>query len=305
MGKGLQFVMLNIRSLWPNIDEMKLNFQEYDFILLCETWLNPDLSDKMIDFPGFDIIRQDRGNAKRGGGLIMYIRKEYIEYCTIVEEHSNVSDDLEQLWVTFCMPDVRNMNIAVVYRPPGSVLENSIEKLRESIEYMTTINSNENIIMGDFNINYELRHSNPYQLVKELERDFGFKQIIDKDTRITARSSTLIDLILTDCQYIVESGVLDVCMSDHHAIYMVKKKPRLKYTKVESMCRSYKKYVKVDMQSSVETNLQRIDFWENEKDIDKMWSILLRIIEDCANIHCPMVKMKIPLIVQYGLPMKL
>ena len=103
-------------------------------------------------------------------------------------------------------------------------LENSINELRNSIDFTTTKNNHENIIMVDFNINYKLIHSHPFKLLKEIERDFGVKQIIDKDTRITARSFTLIDLILTDCQNIQESCVLNICISDHCAFYMVKKK---------------------------------------------------------------------------------
>ena len=293
MGKGLRFVMLNIRSLWPNIDEMRLNFYDFNVIGLCESWLTPAITDSMIDFPGFDLFRQDRCTNKRGGGLVIYVRKEYMEYCNVVDDLSGVTSDLEQLWVTFCMPNVRHMNIAVVYRPPGSNLENSINQLRTSLD-KTTENTYENIVMGDLNINYKQRHSNPYKLLKEVERDFGLKQIIDKDTRIAARSSTLIDIILTDCRHVFGSGVLDMCISDHQAVYMVKKKTRLEYTRIENMCRSYKHYVKTEMQDSVEANLGRIEFWKHEKNIDTMWKILLGIIEDCANIHCPLVNMKIP-----------
>ena len=64
--------------------------------------------------------------------------------------------------------------------------------------------------------------------------------------------------------------------------------------RIENMCRSYKHYVKTEMQDSVEANLGRIEFWKHEKNIDTMWKILLGIIEDCANIHCPLVNMKIP-----------
>ena len=70
MGKGLRYVMLNVRSLWPNINELKTNFVDYDIIGLSETWLNCNVTDTMIDFPGFEIIRQDQNSTKRGGGLL-------------------------------------------------------------------------------------------------------------------------------------------------------------------------------------------------------------------------------------------
>ena len=294
MGKGLRFVMLNVRSLWPNIEELKLNFVDFDIVGVCETWLNDSITNEMIDFPGFEIVRQDRCSNKRGGGLLLYVKNKYVEYCVKNENLSTMSSDLEQLWVTFQTPNARKLNVALIYRPPGSNLENSINELRHSVEDMTTNNNYENIIMGDFNINYKLRHTHPFKLIKELERDFGLRQLIGQDTRITARSSTLIDLILTDCENVFDSGVLNICISDHCAIYMVKKKTRLKYTRVETLCRSYKRYDKIEMQNSVEANVRRVEFWENENDIDMMWRILLQIIEDCANIHCPLTKIKIP-----------
>ena len=294
MGKGLRFVMLNVRSLWPNIDELRLNFENYDVIGICESWLNENVTDAMIDFPGFEIIRQDRCSGKRGGGLLLYVRCKYIEHCNNLGDLSMMTNDLEQLWVTFSIPNVRKVNIGLIYRPPGSTLETSIEELRHNIEFVTTNNNHENIIMGDFNINYKLRHSHPYKLIKEIEQDFGLKQLINEDTRITSRSSTLIDLILTDCQYIEDSGVLNICISDHCAVYMVKKKPRLKYTRVEHMWRSYKHYDKIEMQNSVKAHDERIQFWENDKNIDIMWNTILRIIGDCANLHCPLVQVKIP-----------
>ena len=60
------------------------------------------------------------------------------------------------------------------------------------------------------------------------------------------------------------------------------------------MCRSYQNYVKIDMQNSIETHIRRIEFWEHENNIDIMWNIILKIIEECAKIHCPIVKTKIP-----------
>ena len=47
--------------------------------------------------------------------------------------------------------------------------------------------------MGDMNVNYlsKNEHSN----IKNIFSDNGFKQIIDKPTRITDKTATLIDLI--------------------------------------------------------------------------------------------------------------
>ena len=163
---------------------------------------------------------------------------ELAEYCSVISYISSMTDDLEQLLVTLNFPNQRNMNVGVVYRPPGSALEKGIQQLRSSLELLISNSNKDNIILGDVNINYKLRHSHPFELLKKIERDFGLKQLIHTDTGITARSSTLIHIILTDCECIKASGVLELCISDHYAVYMVKKKPRLKHQKVKSTGRT-------------------------------------------------------------------
>ena len=53
---------------------------------------------------------------------------------------------------------------------------------------------------------------------------FGLKQLISEPTRDTASSSTIIDHIATsDARNVVESGVLQSCISDHYVVYVVRK----------------------------------------------------------------------------------
>ena len=39
--KGFKIGMLNVRSLWPNIEEVRINLNHFDVLCLCETWLTP------------------------------------------------------------------------------------------------------------------------------------------------------------------------------------------------------------------------------------------------------------------------
>ena len=52
--------MLNVRSLFPKIDEIKLLAKDFDVICLCETWLSSAVNDKLIEIPGYTLFRQDR-----------------------------------------------------------------------------------------------------------------------------------------------------------------------------------------------------------------------------------------------------
>jgi len=75
--------------------------------------------------------------------------------------------------------------------------------------------------------------------------ELDIKQIIDKPTRITEHSRTLIDLIFTNIdQRIVQSGVLQTSLSDRSLIFCVMKAgvPKLPPRKFEY--RSFKNYNK-------------------------------------------------------------
>ena len=52
---------------------------------------------------------------------------------------------------------------------------------------------------------------------------FGMTQLIKEPTRVTLDSSTLIDHIATtNCNNIAESGVLEICLSDHHLAHRIR-----------------------------------------------------------------------------------
>ena len=67
----------NAGSLLNKLDELSSSVfeQKPDFIAICETWSNEDLSDCFFDIPGFEIVsRKDRKDTTGGvgGGLLIY-----------------------------------------------------------------------------------------------------------------------------------------------------------------------------------------------------------------------------------------
>ena len=125
--KGLKVLSLNVRSLYPRLNELYVRFKEYDILCFSETWLNGNYKDEMISMDDFDIFRLDRekggivnkaGKPKKGGGLIIYVKKELSKFTQIVEDISSISSDLEQLWIYIQKPDVSTKIISCIYRPP-------------------------------------------------------------------------------------------------------------------------------------------------------------------------------------------
>ena len=215
--KGLKFVALNIRSLYPSIDEVRCKFKSYDVIGVCETWLNNTYDDTLVNIENFTLYRADRelGNiitvnnkAKRGGGLALYVGSKFKGHAKQFVTGTRISENLEQLWLMLEKPNVRRIAVCMLYRPPSGNIQNALDELSDSIEQVQSIFEGEFVIMGDMNINYRDRHSKAFDNLKEFERAHNFEQLIKDPTRITMKSKSTIDLIWTNMEYISDSGVL-------------------------------------------------------------------------------------------------
>ena len=89
----------------------------------------------------------------------------------------------------------------------------------------------ETVILGDFNTNVQnMSDVSPLlNSIKHFMQICGLKQLIEEPTRITATSESILDLIIvSDKDKIIQSGVLDIGLSDHVIVYCthkIKKSP--------------------------------------------------------------------------------
>ena len=271
--------------------------------LKVETWLNSSYTNQMIDIEGFEIFRLDReagnirtkaGKLKRGGGLIIYVKKELAEYTSIVEEASSILPEIEQLWIRIEKPNTGIKIIANIYRPPCSNLQAALASLSKATKLAQDNYRREIVILGDFNVNYNLRHTPAFKLLKTFERDFNLTQLIQRTTRNTNISKSCIDLIFTNMDHIISSGVLAIMISDHLPIFLIKKKQKQQAKTDNIKCRSYATYEKHKFQEEIKTHPKWTEFWEvEENDPEKMWDIMEEIILHKVNEHCPYRNVKI------------
>ena len=245
----------------------------------------------MVAIHGYKAIRQDRTTGKRGGGLIVYIKNYLYNAVTLLSNFSSVTSDIEQLWFCIEEENSRKKVYGLIYRPPAGKVDICLGQLRVSIESIKDNQNCELTVLGDLNVNYKNRNSAPFKLLKEIERDFGLRQLIEKQTRITLTLSTIIDLILTDCPHVSKSGTLDIYISDHLPIYYVRKKARECNPKKTIFGRSYKHYVKEDFQADIIDDMSWRNFWDAGPDVNMLWDVMLTIILYHANVYCPTVKM--------------
>lgn len=116
---GLGLIHLNIRSLLPKLDAVKIWIESTnaDILILSETWLNKTVSDKDIAINGYNIFRCDR--PRKGGGVAIYIKSRFhvtlFSSLSIVKQFEllalkldffpwSVSHNYRLLSTPFCLP---------------------------------------------------------------------------------------------------------------------------------------------------------------------------------------------------------
>ena len=173
-----------------------------------------------VCLPGFELVRRDRFvNGRRGGGVCIYIRSNL----NFIERHDLISETLENLIVEIKKPRSKSILVSTWYRPPDSPTSyfSEFEKMiglmdAENLEYF---------LLGDLNIDCLSTNNSPNRdKITEIFDIYGLEQMINEPTRITDKSSTLIDLCITNSPTnVVNSGVLHLSISDHSVVYMVRK----------------------------------------------------------------------------------
>ena len=96
--------------------------------------------------------------------------------------------------------------------------------------------------MGDLNLDRLKPNEREGKMLTDLEQVFDLTCLIDRATRVTTTSWTLLDVILTNApDLLMSSGVAELGLSDHKAIYSLLNKEVKQHTARVVECRSTKK----------------------------------------------------------------
>ena len=294
--KGLKIVHLNVRSLIPKIEQLKLIFahSNIDILTVSETWLKPTINTQVVDIPGYTCRRLDRDSNRsdktRGGGLATYIKNSLAADVKSLATHSHSDNQLEVQWLEIGRERARNLLIANVYRPPQGDVKKAMKTLDTTIKNIHTPRK-ELFILGDFNIDYKNTGSAKYRELLFLQKANNLKQHIKTTTRNTDKKRTLLDLVLTQAKYIKSAGTLDSFISDHQPIYIIKKKQREIWKPEKFEGRTYKNY---DYAKFKEGLISRNwgEYFNNE-DVEGKWQNLLNVIKEELDKLCPIKEHKI------------
>ena len=214
MHNGILMASINVRSLLPKIEEIRilLSTTSMDLLCVCETWLDDSIGDSEIAVQGYSVIRKDRN--RHGGGVLVFI-KDGIKFNSI----SCIKiADIEAVFLE--ITSRCRLVVGSLYRPP-SAPSSYFDAILDCIEEIR-LNHDELILMGDLNFDCSLLNDHPSNPVCYLEMAFNLKQIVTSETRVTNSSATLIDVILTSKpERHALTEVLKTTFSDHFMTYTV------------------------------------------------------------------------------------
>ena len=249
----------------------------------------------MYQIPGYNLERNDRkwgvdrGQVKKGGGVACYI-KQNLTYSRENEDLNISTIDIESLWITILIPNMRKIVIGTMYRPPQGNIKKFTELIEKQVKDIHDKLSQpfDLFILGDINIDYMNIRANGRSDIREMEELYGLKQLISEPTRYGNKPTT-IDYIITNSDCIRDHGVRHVNLSDHELVYVVRKKLKIKYNTINTYGRSYKNYNPTDFQQLLADH-----DWSNLDGIEdptQYWKSLLDGISSEVEKICPLKKM--------------
>ena len=226
----------------------------------------------------------------KGGGICCYI-KDNLQYEKVQEGISTVNHDYELLGITLCPKMMKKINLLAVYKNHEGKVSKLLDCLLEVAGRLNR-STTELIAIGDFNLDYLDRKVYNKHKLNTFMKSLAVEQLIKDYTRVTQTSRTMIDLIFSDCSHISCSEVMNINLSDHLPIYLIKKKERGKIYKKEILGRSYRNYDS----SRYTALLDTVDWseFDDEETPDRLWEIMLSNITKALDAICPIMKLMIP-----------
>lgn len=207
----------NVRSLIPHFNDVKNTILLYDLdiIGLSETWLDNTVSNNIINIQGYDFLRFDR--LGRGGGVGVYI-KSCFKYEIITTDKN-----IEQIWLKVNVNSII-MAFGVVYRPQTFYYLNFINKFETTLSTIIPL-VDDILCLGDFNIDLLDYNHKATETIYDLLDGLGLKQVVNQPTRITDKSASLIDYVLSSKEDLISEVVVKHLpeVSDHELILFTAK----------------------------------------------------------------------------------
>jgi len=202
----------NCRGLRTKLSTLKCNIasNNFVFIILTETWLNPDIYDPELGFDSYIIYRCDRNSltssCSRGGGVLIAIHIDFLSKLIPIS-----CNNIEHLFISFSINN-EPFIVGVVYFHPSS-LDISYANYTSTVEDLVNSFVNANFILcGDFNLpNIYWSNDNQGLVYSKISRPGPYVQCVPETfaflnfflvNNVFNIHGTLLDLIFVNSNHI-------------------------------------------------------------------------------------------------------
>ena len=197
---GLKFAHINFGSI---VAQNLLKFCEFktvidgvglDLIGISESWLSEKHSDLLIDIPNYSVFRSDRDlvNKKRGGGVVIYLNKNLVQFSKIIHK-SEIGSTIDYLFIEISNGLKESIVFGVIYAPPLITLPQSFLVLLNSL---ASRHSNFHLI-GDFNRDHIMINKQTREFIS-FYSSLNLSNTSSYPTHFVGNSSSCIDLLLSN-----------------------------------------------------------------------------------------------------------
>ncbi|KAL0811225.1 hypothetical protein ABMA28_009654 [Loxostege sticticalis] len=205
----------NIRSVYANIDDLKLNIAtlkcHIDLITLCESRINVNKTIPRIDNYKY---YHTTSHINTADGVVMYVRDSLK---VVVNEIHLTHASCLQITVS------SNIIILGIYRSPSNL--NADEFIDSLNQYLSTISLNNNIIItGDININLIIT---PKETGQERSNRLNYLNMLamhglQPGHSLPTRGSNCLDhfILKTNPTYKTTIAIIEKTITDHHMIFL-------------------------------------------------------------------------------------
>ena len=230
------------------------------------------MCNKYVDISSYNIYREDYG---RGGGVCIYVKSNL----KVTEFNIGNINQLRHF---------PSLIIGCFYRHPKATAD-SFNFISECIKSVLLRNKSF-FICGDFNDDLFQTNNKMSKLISNLK----LYQLVDKPTRVTANTATLLDLLITNNKNMVNClEILPGPVADHEAISVTLNISNPKRLPIYKTFRTMRNYSQDFFCSLLINEVATLNNILNTDDIDIQTNILTSVMNVCLDKCAPLVTRQI------------
>jgi Reverse transcriptase (RNA-dependent DNA polymerase) len=274
--KDLKILHQNIQSArHKNLEiEVLISEEQPDVVCFSEHSLS---SEELLEFKisGYKIIDSYSRTNKKWGGVVICAKVQVETTCFMIEEKMVLESEGN---FEYAMAKIiyhgRSIILITIYRPPKGSMDIFLGNLSLLLDKILINKKVQLFICGDYNIDISCKNPKRKQL-REFAKEYGLTITINTPTRVTEKSSSIIDNVLTNSTPETYSAyTLNTAIADHYG-QIIELKPKnvgtrgkIHNPKQESRWISYR-----DMSETSIRVFSNLIFSENWGGMDKMYEI--------------------------------